>query len=330
MAFDLEYMMVKCDHRIKDELIAPSTTLDGVLVEDAAVYGSSFYGDTYGYDQYAYVNAYSNSGIFIPDGTGSITAIIPVTSPISAGAQLYALLPGSYLRFPIPQYVTNELMQVLDYGAGIYYGENYSDSYGGPGYVEITNTPSAQVWYVNYLTQYDVNINGTIVDIPANSIVIKRYNPIFEWYLDYDVKSAECPICGGSGTVNDLLFDRFGKLSLTYDMNKLSQQVMKSIITSKGKNEFFPAYGTIIPDLIGEKALNGFLLRSQIRDQLENIKYQQGAESFNQTTYFTARELLEDVLGVKMLPTDDPRQYELSVTILNRATEQQDSKVVKL
>ena len=331
MAVDLEYIMVPCDHSLKHELILESTQRAGNLLEDATRFGVGVFGDGFGAELYIYVNNYGDTGEFVEnEATGEITAIIPLQHPVASAPKLYIQLPDVYNRVAVPQYASTVLTTLITFGADIYLGEVDDLFLGAPGYIPQETYTSALVWEMVY-TAKTLTISGQQYTAPANSVVIYRYNGNYDWWLDYTARAEDCPLCKGSGVKNDLALGKTGALHTVYDMDKLVQQVTKAIITLKGKNEFFPSYGTTVTELLGKKGITGFTLRAQILEQLTKIKnYQQTSLSQN-TLAYTARELLEDVLSVKIFPgSTDPRVLTLELTILNRALEKQISKVMRL
>lgn len=330
MAFDLEYIMVTCEHKLRDELISPSVERTDSFVEDGARYGEAVYGDAYGPDLYILQNTYGTLGQFIEDTTGELVAILPLQHTITHSPQLYFKLPFDYLRQSLPQFSNSTYQTVVHYGSGLYYGADEELYFGGPAYIDgIDGNDPTVIWYVTYEAGTIV-VAGQTYNVPANSVVIKQFNNVYDWYLDYTTKTEECPLCGGSSVNNDLIFRKTGQLSLIYDIDKLAQLVMKAMITVKGKNAFFPNYGTQISSMIGQKNNNSFALRTQIVEQLEIIKQNQSYLNNSNPNLYGARELLDDILGIKMIPTADPRAVGLDITILNKALEQTGSKILRI
>ena len=256
---------------------------------------------------------------------------MPISHNISANPALYKQLPTDYNRVAVPQYVLTSYLTVLFYGLPIYYGYDYDDLFfGGPGNAQLDLFPTpTKAWDVMYVDT-TIIVGGQSVFVPANSLVIYQYDNTYTWLLDYNVPSSDCPYCGGTNVKNDLILSATGQLQLVYDIDKLSQQVLKSIITKKGKNSYFPNYGTTLADSIGTKIATGWTLRSQIVEQLETIKQYQNAMLASNASLYTARELLDDLLGVKAIPTADPRNINLTVTIVNRALETANAKTLRI
>ena len=330
MAVDLEYIMVSCDHRVKDELCIPSISTEDSIYEDAAQYGEAVFGDRYGDALYNLNDSYDERGTFLESDTKELVAIIPLTHHIANSPRLYRKLPSDYNRVELPESIETSYLDVLHYGLDIFYGADADIYFGGPGYVSVDDTPNVtKLWEIVYVNT-DITINGETVMVTANSLILYRYDPKYDWYLDYNVLEADCPFCRGASVRNDLSLSATGKLDTVYDMDKLSQQVLKSVITRKGKNSYFPNYGTTLANLIGQKTGTTWTLRTQIVEQLETIKKYQNALIAISPELYSARELLDDLLGIKAFPQKDPRNIELIVSILNRALESADSKILRL
>ena len=330
ISFDMEYILTPCDHRVHDEILVESTELSDSIVEEAALFGVSVFGDTYGDAIYVLSNDFGTTGTFIHTSDGDIIAIFPLQHTIANSPELFFKTAYDYNRVKPPYTKTSVYASAITYGANITYGQE--DFYfGGDGYVPVdvtTEDLGGLFWYPVY-TDTQIVVEGTTYDISANSLVISRYNNKYTWLLDYNTVESECPYCKGSGVKNDLVLSNSGRLQLVYNIDKLAQQVIKAIITDKGKNKYYPNYGTIIMSLIGAKNINGFLLRQQIIDQLQSIKRYQAEMLSVSTGLYNSRELLEDLLGIKFNPTADPRVLSMTVTILNSALERADSKVFR-
>jgi hypothetical protein len=203
-----------------------------------------------------------------------------------------------------------------------YYGE-VSYDLGGSATLSTGNT--VKIWEILY------NADGT------NDLVIYRYDSDYDWYADYNVLTDECPFCGGTGVRNDLALTPIGRLQVAFDTDKLVQCVLKAVLTPQGKNVYYPNYGTGLIDAIGSKnttsgpnSLTPFTLRDQIMKQLTIIKQTQEGILNQSLSFYTAQELLDDIVGIKLLPTTSVKVMHLVVTILNRALEKHTSKAVIL
>jgi len=293
------------------------------MISESSRFGVSNFGTArFGRNIYAYLDRYGPTGTFIENTNGTITAIFSIPGTVAGAPKLYANLPGEYKRTEVPAYSKTENSSSLYFGDELYYGEGELD-YGGSGVVPSSSINA--IWYVTH----EATVIGTTA-VPANSLVVNRYDSRYNLSLDFNIVLEQCPFCQGTSVKNDLILTPLGRLSNVFDTNKLSQQVMKAIMTLKGKNIFYPSYGTIIPEIIGENTLNGFVLREQIVLQLSEIKRMQQQITSQNPAFFTARELLEDVIGVKLTPQTDPRIFGLTITIMNKALEQVSSKTMKI
>mgnify|MGYP000390522437 CR=1 FL=1 len=323
MAFDLEYILTECTHRIHDEILYEATLNNELLASDSSYFGSSYFGRSrFGRSVFYINNKYGNpDGVYFNNSDGTVTAIFNINNTIAGSPELFYQSPKEYLRHPLPRYSDKDFDYIY-YGTEVFYGED-QNLVG-----DKTNIPSEstqELWFVTYEpTVY----NGYYV--PANSIVIKKFDNNYNWILDYNTVQNECPYCEGSGACNDLNLDPIGRLKVVTGMDKLIQQVIKAIITPQGKNIFFPEYGTIIPNAIGSRGLNGFILRNEIISQLKNIMENQRYILENNPSFFTADEVLHDLIGVVVQPSEDPRRIDLTVTIQNKALEERTSKSFKI
>ena len=324
MAFDLNYILTPCDHRIRHSLIAEASSETTNLIMDTSRFGISNFGTgQFGVNTYAYVDQFGAEGTYINNTDGTVTAIFPVPGYIAGDPKLFAQVPGTFNREAVPAYSKNSNSEAPYLGDILYIGDDTYTYFGG------SATPSADVvvpvWYIAYTP----TAIGT-VPVPANSLVINRYDNMYELYLDYNIQTNMCPFCHGTGVRNDLCLTQFGRISAVTDTAKLTQQVLKSILTPKSKNPFFPAYGSTIPTMIGDKSIDGFSLRDQIVQQLTTIKQQQQQVLTQNPGFFTARELLDDLIGVQLVPQTDPRVFGLTVSIVNKALEQTTSKTITI
>jgi len=311
--------MTACDHRVRDELITESYHEEIELVSDASRFGLTRFGTgRFGRNMYSLVNRYGDSiGEYTHETDGTITATFPIPSTITGDPQLYAKLSSDYNRLKIPRYSATEYSLNPVVSDDLYLGE--ADLTLG-GAAVIPSDTDAELWSVTESSDAE----------DMNHVVIKRYDNRYDYYLDYTTGLATCPYCYGTSLANDIRLSPIGRLNIVFDLDKLIQQVIKSIITPQGKNEYFPMYGTQISNMIGDKDLNGFTIRDEIIRQLMSIKRVQ--ESIYQQTpfFFTAREILEDLIGVKVEATTDPREFNFVVVIKNAALEQRTSKTIRI
>lgn len=77
--------------------------------------------------------------------------------------------------------------------------------------------------------------------------------PQNQYLATYTVPLASCPKCYGDKTVHDIAFDNVGKLRVIDGKNKVSQLLIKALLTEKGKNSDHPEYGSILATMVGKK-----------------------------------------------------------------------------
>lgn len=73
--------------------------------------------------------------------------------------------------------------------------------------------------------------------------------PLF--LVDYYAKSLTCPICGGSGNVQDISFSGTGAILTSVGHQKLVQTVLKSLVTVNGESAEDINYGSALDSVIG-------------------------------------------------------------------------------
>lgn len=345
MAFDLDYLIVDCDHRLYDDIVQKAVNLQNIQVNDAAVFGEDMFGDEeFGDASYRFGSyMYGLSGYFIPcTFENSIIAVFPLKYPIANNPSVYVKLPTEYLRRPVPEFSYSSKVTVVHYNGYHFYGDG--SIYNGDDYefdAERLSVPYV-LWKVVYgdpSTLYRVDINGQDLQlpgesspgVPGNSIIIFRYDNRFDWIVDYNVQQSFCPKCLGTSVNNDIYLTPRGKLSIVFGTDKLIQHVSKVILTEKGLNPYFPWIGTTIKDLIiSDRTQNIFILRSEIIEQLANIKNTQLEISSMDPNYYDPPERLEDIVNILSLPSPDPRVMNLQVIVLTRTLQQVQSKKLSI
>jgi len=316
MSFDLDYVMVDCDHRIHDILIQEAVSPEIFVADGASVCGSSLCGstvDTVGQASYATSNLFGTKGTFTKLGNGNTQAVIDIDIQPASNIRLFVRKPGEYQRYEVfPTGYTESLINAV-YGDGLVYGNFIYDA---PSLYEDVTENTETLWEMDYRN---------------SQLTIYRYDNMFDWYIDYNVGLTDCPFCKGSGVENDLVVNNIGRMSLAVDTDKLVQTVMKAVLTEKGKNPYNPSYGTMIKSLIGQKfIMSGFLLRQEIMDQLEQIKKLQNAVMRAAPDFYSPYEVLYDIVGAQILPTSDPRQIDLKLVLKSLALDRVGTKTIKI
>jgi phage baseplate assembly protein W len=122
-------------------------------------------------------------------------------------------------------------------------------------------------------------------------------------------------------TNNDLSINPDGTLQTVQDNEKLVQDVLKILLTSKGSNKIFRWYGSLLGTRIIGNLLNASQLETEIarsvQESLSNLIALQQTQSRSQ--YVSAGEMIATIRGVSVLRDEtDPRIYEIGVSVLTR------------
>lgn len=341
MAFDLDYLIVDCDHRVCDDVVQSAVDLQSAQVNDDAIFGEDLFGDEeFGAAAYRFGSyAYGTSGDFIPcTFEDSTIAVFPLKYIAANTPAVYAKSPTDYLRTPIPEFSYDSQVDVIYYNGYHFFSDG--SVYGADGYEPdpaLVSSPYLlwKIVYGNPSALYRTTINGQDITLPGetspgvygNSIIIFRYDNRFDWIVDYNAELSSCPKCFGTSITNDIYVTPRGKLAIVLGTDKLVQSVSKSILSDRGTNPYFPWYGTVIKDLIANnRQQNAFVLRSEIINQLTKLKDLQMEIETIEPGYYDPPERLEDIVSIQSLPTSDPRAINLQVTVLARTLQQVQSK----
>lgn len=123
--------------------------------------------------------------------------------------------------------------------------------------------------------------------------------------------------------INGDLSIQSGDLAKVQDTEKLSQDILKILVTSLGANPFFPWYGSLIgSDLIGGVVDFNFvqsIAEQQIESSLNTLKQLQNAQQ-NSYQNLSASELLAATRSVSIeRDTVDPTIFTVAVSVVSRA-----------
>lgn len=86
--------------------------------------------------------------------------------------------------------------------------------------------------------------------IPNNNY---RINPKEVWIAVYSAVSASCSKCIGSKKDKDISFDGLKRIKTLSGINKVRQEILKTILTVKGTNIFDSSYGSTLSTAVGKK-----------------------------------------------------------------------------
>lgn len=119
----------------------------------------------------------------------------------------------------------------------------------------------------------------------------------------------------------DLKINNDGSIKIVRDNEKLSQDIVKAILTAIGSNKYFPWYGSTIGNLtIGEiidNSMIDILIKRSISNTLNNLVSLQRTQSREQ--YVSAGETIATIQNIDVIRSDsDPRQIQISVVVLTR------------
>lgn len=139
--------------------------------------------------------------------------------------------------------------------------------------------------------------------------------PEKEYVASYIAKDTDCPKCLGSNQLTDISFDAVGKIKLVDGFEYIKQKVVKSLITSKGNNDFAPDYGSNLVGSIGKPNLAFIMLNIQqsIFETLNNIIQVQ--QSFIDT--LVPADIIIGVEDLVIMPGSDPRELKTTFNIVN-------------
>jgi hypothetical protein len=120
---------------------------------------------------------------------------------------------------------------------------------------------------------------------------------------------------------NDLAINPDGSIQTVRDNAKLSQDIIKAILTPIGSNKFFTWYGSEVGSrTIGQAfdmTLNKIEIERTIQDTLSNIITLQQAQERYQ--YVSGGELIAAIKEISVLrDPNDPRQLQITVSVLTR------------
>ena len=316
MAIDLSYLLNKCNHRIYDLVVWEGQTYEQRLFEGAAIFNDCTFGDAYMGPDWLLLDFQGADASFVPGPNNTTIATFNLPLVPASDPALFIKLPNTYGRQKIPATTFQTVVDQIVCGlTDIFYGQD-SVLYNGAA-TTFDNSQLVKLWEIDYTNQ---------------QLIIYRYQPDYTWLLDFTTIKDDCPLCHGTDVKNDFVWDQIGHIRLVANTEKLSQQVLKAILTPKGKNEHFPWYGTVIQQLLGSKNnFLGFTIRGEIRDQLSRIKQMQTSVLMSDTTFYTPYEALHDILNVSLTPDpSDPRSINIKVLLMCLALEKVETKTVKI
>lgn len=129
------------------------------------------------------------------------------------------------------------------------------------------------------ITNYEFTDSHTIT-FGVNPIVpgepFISYNPGLlpqpKYLIDCYVDPKECPICQGTGIVQDVGYDLKGELIMSSENQKLVQRVLKTLLTNIGESPEDFSYGSGLYSLIGSEINEGTTISLQ-KSIYEAVQY---------------------------------------------------------
>lgn len=120
---------------------------------------------------------------------------------------------------------------------------------------------------------------------------------------------------------NDLSLNRDGTLQTVYDNDKLTQDIIKSVITPLGSNPFHRWIGSTINARTIGQVLDASHTEAEatraLQDTLTNIVALQNEQAKGQ--YISPGEQIAAILKVSVVRnSNDPTQWEITVSVLTR------------
>lgn len=120
----------------------------------------------------------------------------------------------------------------------------------------------------------------------------------------------------------DLLFDEQGRIELVRNSNKLTQEILKFVTTTRGSDPYNPDYGlTITEASIGSVVSTLGLetsVEAEITTGLERLQAEQQVLQTQQR--LTPSELLQQIDRVSVeQDTTDPRQFNIFISVTTQA-----------
>lgn len=136
------------------------------------------------------------------------------------------------------------------------------------------------------------------------------------YLIDYSLKEDTCPLCQGTGIVQDINYDGTGSLMKATGVQKLIQRVLKTLLTKLGESAEDYSYGSSLDDLIGTEITQTSLLSIQkaINDAMQYVVTLQENEDLDEE---------EAIAGVSSVSIEenkkDPAKLDITVVVRNVA-----------
>lgn len=172
------------------------------------------------------------------------------------------------------------------------------------------------------ITNYDFSSDGQFIEFgtspvdsgmnfpnPDTSIV-----PVNTYWIDYVADPDNCPKCGGTGLVKDVIYGTTGDLVITVTAKKIVQRVIKALLTTIGKNITDPLYGSDLPSLIGQEIdlFTAVRIQKAVQDTVTHLIDLQTQEDLSD------EETIQGISSMNVYADDtDPSLYYLSIEVID-------------
>lgn len=128
------------------------------------------------------------------------------------------------------------------------------------------------------------------------------------------------------GNVNagmDVEYDNLGQVKLVEGVYFLNQNIQKNVMTVKRDTNLYPAYGSVVDGLKGQKiedsVVRSYMLRA-ITEALADVTSRQ--ETSQEEFDYTDEELYDSLLNVQIVQSQSQKtKYDVSVSVLTKSGE---------
>lgn len=122
---------------------------------------------------------------------------------------------------------------------------------------------------IDYIQYTHNKIKWSGIDSPADGssyqiIYTVDNNTNMQYSLD------NCPLCAGNGWYASIIDEVTGKLEGVTGVDKLTQDIMKFVLTSKNNSN----YGTILPAMLRENIQNDSLVKEEVISAISSMEQQ--------------------------------------------------------
>lgn len=134
------------------------------------------------------------------------------------------------------------------------------------------------------------------------------------YMIDYDVEPDHCPLCSGSGIVQNIEFNGTGDVLRAEGTQKLVQTVVKALVTPLGESAEDIQYGSALDNLIGstiDKTVQ-VSIQKAVMDTLSYIMQLQSGEDL------TDEERLTGLASLSIVEDEEiPTKINLKVVVID-------------